>query len=182
MPDRRTIPRRTVLAGLGMTSLSGCAGVLSPSEQTPQPTPTPLPDRDGDGIRDSLDDYPEEYLKAHRVTHIEETITLGPDEYETYRIDVPSDGHILFYDILLSGDRGVDVFLMNRDQYLNYEEGNEFEYQPPYSLLNIGDGILEKPINEGRYVLAVDYTNYETDYGLQPVEVDIVIDLAKPAG
>lgn len=110
---------------------------------------------------------------------VEETITLNPDSYESYRLPVSDDTYILKYDMLVKGDRGIDVLVLDRGQYVKYSDGVETQYYKAYSQLNVGSGILEKPIGDEDYILIVDYTNYATDYWIQPVEVDVIIQVDK---
>lgn len=173
--------RRELLATTGLVALSGCTNNVLGS--TPTTTTEPPPDRDNDDVPDSEDDYPNEYIRAHRVKHIEDTVTLAADDFTSYRFKISGELAILKYIVSVPSGTGIDVFVMKRDSYLKYNDGKETSYLTPYSMLNIDDGVMEgKPIDKGRYRLVIDNTNYGTDIKSPNVKVNVTLDIAIPGG
>lgn len=170
----RKLSRRSVTTA-AIVGLSGCVGVLG----TDTPTPTsPPPDQDGDGVPDAQDDYPDDYLRSKQVMVIEDQIKLNPDDYQAHRIRTKDGTFVIEWDIIVKSDYGIDVYFLDRHNYVEYTNGNEISYYSELSQKNIGSGILESAIEGGEYAVVLDYTNYGTDFGPTPVEVDYKIEVA----
>lgn len=168
--------RRRFLGAASIAALAGCIGVLD--DGTPTPTPEP-PDQDFDGVPDSEDDYPEDALRSKQVILIEDYVELQPDDYRSHRLRLDGETFILEWDVIVEGGPGIDVLLVDRENFVKYTNGEEITHLSGYSQLNIGSGIKESPISGGNYVLILDYTNYATDFGMSSVNVDYTIEVAE---
>lgn len=162
----------------------GAIGILSgcTSNQESKPTQTSIPpDSDADGVKDSEDDYPDNYYMAERKKHIDKTITLTAGDYETIRLNADNGPHTLEYDYIVLGDGTIDTYLIPRDEYQKYRDGDKFQYYSALSSANLAEGSGSNVISEGDYLLIIDYTERGTIPKKASVEIDLVLDFAKPA-
>lgn len=167
--------RREALIAGSSVLLSGCTSTFTKS--TPTPTPRP-PDDDSDGVPNQEDQYPNNMWWSKRLNRVSETVTLNIDDYKAYTINPGGADRVFRYETLVKQDIGIDVMVLNRDEFLKYIDGEDTTYRSAYSMTNVRHAVMDpRPIGDGRYKLVLDYTAYATDYQSTSVEVDVTLEV-----
>jgi hypothetical protein len=112
-------------------------------------------DADGDGVRDSLDDYPNDSSRSKLVNSEDDTRNIEEDHWRYYELNLPQSGH-LSYDYIVRDGPSIDAIVIDESEYGYFKENERYNYYPELSTLDSIGESMSGPISSGTYYLIFD--------------------------
>lgn len=157
--------RRQFLALCVGTSLAGCL------DSTSEPEPS---DIDNDGVPDSEDLYPTDPLRSEDA-RIESPGDITLESGGFYRIPLASQKArplTVTYSVEVQNGLAVNVFLIDRDEYREYNEGGNFEYYPDASRLVTTSAEATFHVRDSEFFLIIEHPETDQSIGT-PIELTV---------
>lgn len=96
---------------------------------------------------------------ATAETVLDETTEISAQSHKSYLLTTNKDAT---WEVVLDADDSVDLYLMDRDEYSYYEDGENFQYYPEGSAESVSSKTLSVELPEGDYYLVIDNDNLMT--------------------
>lgn len=171
--------RRSALATIGASFVAGCSGLSSTPTASPEP-----PDQDGDGVKDSLGEYPNDGSRSEQITSVQETVTLNPGDFKSYRVDAADEFRVVSWQVNVNAKELIDSLVMPKESYQTYiNDGDDWQYSGTYSRKSIANFKAEPQLlPKETWFFVLDYTREMTAPGPQRIDVDVTLEVANYEG